>query len=52
MKALSTLLLAVLNEYQYQFHKCADAKILWGALEKRFSGTKNTKRNQKAILKQ
>ncbi|KAJ9546745.1 hypothetical protein OSB04_019288 [Centaurea solstitialis] len=29
-----------------------DAKSLWTALEKRFSGTKSTKRNQKAILKQ
>ncbi|KAI3770768.1 hypothetical protein L6452_01912 [Arctium lappa] len=26
--------------------------MLWNALEKRFSGTKSTKRNQKAILKQ
>ena len=52
MKALSTLLLAIPNEYQHQFHKCADAKILWDALEKRFSGTKNTKRNQKDILRQ
>ncbi|KAJ9539357.1 hypothetical protein OSB04_032090 [Centaurea solstitialis] len=39
MKALSTLLLAIPNEYQHQF-------------KKRFSGTKSTKRNQKAILKQ
>ncbi|KAJ9538359.1 hypothetical protein OSB04_031092 [Centaurea solstitialis] len=45
MKALSTLLLAIPNEYQHQF-------TLWTALEKRFSGTKSTKRNQKAILKQ
>ncbi|KAI3702328.1 hypothetical protein L6452_28063 [Arctium lappa] len=52
MKALSTLLLAIPNEYQHQFCNCADAKILWNALEKRFSGTKSTKRNQKAILKQ
>jgi hypothetical protein len=51
MKALSTLLLAIPNEYQHQFHKCADAKILWDALEKRFSGTKSTKRNQKDILR-
>ena len=40
MKALSTLLLAIPNEYQHQFHKCADVKILWEALEKRFSCTK------------
>ena len=52
MKALSTLLLAIPNEYQHQFHKYTDAKTLWDALEKRFSGTKSTKRNQKAILKQ
>ncbi|KAJ9547017.1 hypothetical protein OSB04_019560 [Centaurea solstitialis] len=52
MKALSTLLLAIPNEYQHQFCNCANAKALWNALEKRFSGTKSTKRNQKAILKQ
>ncbi|KAJ9558160.1 LOW QUALITY PROTEIN: hypothetical protein OSB04_012774 [Centaurea solstitialis] len=51
MKALSTLLLAIPNEYQHQFSRCTDAKALWTALEKRFSGTKSTKRNQKAILK-
>ncbi|KAJ9546168.1 hypothetical protein OSB04_025875 [Centaurea solstitialis] len=42
MKALSTLLLAIPNY----------AKSLWIALEKRFSGTKSSKRNQKALLKQ
>ncbi|KAI3692411.1 hypothetical protein L6452_32226 [Arctium lappa] len=52
MKTLSTLLLAIPNEYQHQFCNCFDAQILWNALEKRFSGTKSTKRNQKAILKQ
>ncbi|KAJ9544783.1 hypothetical protein OSB04_024490 [Centaurea solstitialis] len=45
MKALSTLLLAIPNEYQHQFSNCTDAKALWTALEKRFSGTKSTKRN-------
>ena len=52
MKVLSTLLLAIPNEYQHEFHKCVDAKVLWDALEKKFSGTKSTKRNQKSILKQ
>ncbi|KAJ9566196.1 hypothetical protein OSB04_002162 [Centaurea solstitialis] len=52
MKALSTLLLAIPNEYQHQFSSCTDVKALWTAIEKRFSGTKSTKRNQKAILKQ
>ncbi|KAI3771060.1 hypothetical protein L6452_02213 [Arctium lappa] len=52
MKALSTLLLAIPNEYQHQFCNCSDAQILWNALEKIFSGTKSTKRNRKAILKQ
>ncbi|KAJ9567313.1 hypothetical protein OSB04_003279 [Centaurea solstitialis] len=52
MKALSTLLLAIPNEYQHQFSTYTDAKSLLIALEKRFSGTKSTKRNQKAILKQ
>ncbi|KAJ9553888.1 hypothetical protein OSB04_017933 [Centaurea solstitialis] len=32
--------------------KALNAKSLWTALEKRFSGTKSTKRNQKAIMKQ
>ncbi|KAJ9540861.1 hypothetical protein OSB04_027367 [Centaurea solstitialis] len=52
MKALSTLLLAIPNEYQHQFCTCPDAKSLWNALEKRFYGTKSSKRNQKALLKQ
>ncbi|KAI3680561.1 hypothetical protein L6452_35334 [Arctium lappa] len=52
MKALSTLLLVIPNEYQHQFCNCTDAQMIWNALEKRFSGTKSTKRNQKAILKQ
>ncbi|KAI3669557.1 hypothetical protein L6452_40796 [Arctium lappa] len=52
MKALSTLLLAIPNEYQHQFCNCTDAQMLWNALENRLSGTKSTKRNQKAILKQ
>ncbi|KAI3665307.1 hypothetical protein L6452_43931 [Arctium lappa] len=52
MKVLSTLLLVIPNEYQHQFCNCSDAQILWNSLEKRFSGTKSTKRNQKVILKQ
>ncbi|KAI3701699.1 hypothetical protein L6452_26963 [Arctium lappa] len=52
MKALSTLLLTIPNEYQHQFHHCTDAQILWNALEKRFAGTKSTKRNLRDILKQ
>ncbi|KAI3745655.1 hypothetical protein L6452_08058 [Arctium lappa] len=51
MKALSTLLLAIPNEYQHQFCNCTDAQILWNALEKRFAGTKSTKRNQRDVLK-
>ena len=52
LKALSTLLLAIPNEYQRKFSNCVDAKELWDALEKRFGGTKATKRNQKDVLKQ
>ncbi|KAI3707111.1 hypothetical protein L6452_25336 [Arctium lappa] len=52
MKALSTLLLAIPNEYQHQFCNCTDAQILWNALEKRFVGTKSIKRNQRDVLKQ
>ncbi|KAI3770825.1 hypothetical protein L6452_01970 [Arctium lappa] len=32
MKALSTLLLAIPNEYQHQFCNCTDAEMLWNAL--------------------
>ena len=52
MKALSTLLMAIPNEYLHQFERFGDAKTLWEALERRFAGTKSTKRNQRAILKQ
>ncbi|KAI3735684.1 hypothetical protein L6452_15192 [Arctium lappa] len=52
MKALSTLLLSIPNEYQHQFCNCTDAQILWNALEKRFAGTKSIKRNQRDVLKQ
>ncbi|KAI3729553.1 hypothetical protein L6452_18214 [Arctium lappa] len=52
LKALSTLLLAIPNEYQHQFCNCTDAQILWNALEKRFAGTKSIKRNQRDVLKQ
>ncbi|KAJ9545930.1 hypothetical protein OSB04_025637 [Centaurea solstitialis] len=40
MKALSTLLFAIPNEYQHQFMNCENAKVLWQALEKRFAGPK------------
>ncbi|KAI3771781.1 hypothetical protein L6452_02949 [Arctium lappa] len=52
MKALSTLFLAIPNEYQHQFCNCTDAQVLWNALEKRFARTKSTKRNQRDVLKQ
>ncbi|KAJ9535058.1 hypothetical protein OSB04_un001869 [Centaurea solstitialis] len=43
MKVLSTLLLAIPNEYQHQFINCENAKVLWQALEKTFAGSKSTK---------
>src|SRR5581483_6926644 len=52
IKALSTLLFAIPNEYQHQFRNCDNAKVLWQSLEKIFVGSKSTKRNQKAILRQ
>ncbi|KAI3770849.1 hypothetical protein L6452_01996 [Arctium lappa] len=52
MKALSTLLLAIPNEYQHQFCNYTHAQILWNALEKRFAGTKSIKRNQRDVLNQ
>ena len=36
MKALSTLLLAIPNEYQHHFDKYTNSRELWNALEKRF----------------
>ncbi|KAJ9566450.1 hypothetical protein OSB04_002416 [Centaurea solstitialis] len=40
------------QQYEHQFMNCENAKVLWQALEKRFAGSKSTKRNQKAILRQ
>ncbi|KAI3758876.1 hypothetical protein L6452_06448 [Arctium lappa] len=44
MKALSTLLLPIPNEYQHQCCNCSDAQILWNALEKRFSAEVESKK--------
>jgi hypothetical protein len=51
-QALSTLLIAIPNEYQHKFRNFTNAKLLWAALEKRFGGSESTKRNQRDILKQ
>ncbi|GJX51701.1 ribonuclease H-like domain-containing protein, partial [Tanacetum coccineum] len=52
MKAKSTLLLAIPDEYLLKFHGIKDAKTLWEAIKARFGGNKESKKIQKTILKQ
>ncbi|GJY91049.1 hypothetical protein Tco_0506245 [Tanacetum coccineum] len=52
LKAKSTLLLAILDENLLKFHGIKDAKTLWEAIKTRFGGNKESKKMQKAILKQ
>nr|GFB70243.1 ribonuclease H-like domain-containing protein [Tanacetum cinerariifolium] len=52
MKAKSTLLLAILDEYLLKFHGIKDAKTLWEAIKTIFGGNKESKKMQKTILKQ
>ncbi|GJX47748.1 hypothetical protein Tco_0272938 [Tanacetum coccineum] len=51
LKAKSTLLLAILDEYLLKFHGIKDAKTLWEAIKARFGGNKESKKMQKTILK-
>ncbi|GJY71363.1 hypothetical protein Tco_0475066 [Tanacetum coccineum] len=52
LKAKSTLLLAILDENLLKFHGIKDTKTLWEAIKTRFGGNKESKKMQKAILKQ
>ncbi|GKF77152.1 hypothetical protein Tco_0229622, partial [Tanacetum coccineum] len=52
LKAKSTLLLVIPDEYLLKFHGIKDAKTLWEAIKTRFRGNKESKKMQKTILKQ
>ncbi|GJR66021.1 hypothetical protein Tco_0012086 [Tanacetum coccineum] len=52
LKARSTLLMALPNEYQLKFNSYKDAKTLMHAIENRFGGNAATKKTQKNLLKQ
>nr|GEX23220.1 hypothetical protein [Tanacetum cinerariifolium] len=52
LKARGTLLMALLDKHQLKFNIHKDAKTLMEAIEKRFSGNKETKKVQKTLLKQ
>nr|GEU83460.1 reverse transcriptase domain-containing protein [Tanacetum cinerariifolium] len=52
LKAKSTLMLAIPDEHLLKLHACKDAKSLWEAIKNRFGGNKESKKMQKAILKQ
>nr|GEX99830.1 putative ribonuclease H-like domain-containing protein [Tanacetum cinerariifolium] len=52
LKARGTLLMALPNKHQLNFNSYKDAKTLMKAIEKRFRGSKETKKVQKTLLKQ
>ncbi|GJR47360.1 hypothetical protein Tco_1315463 [Tanacetum coccineum] len=52
LKAISTLLMGILNEHQLKFNSIKDAKSLLQAVEKRFGGNAATKKTQRNLLKQ
>ncbi|GJT20108.1 hypothetical protein Tco_0878814 [Tanacetum coccineum] len=52
LKARSTLLMGIPNEYQLKFKSLKDAKSLLQAVEKRFGGNAATKKTQMNLLKQ
>nr|GEW03200.1 ribonuclease H-like domain-containing protein [Tanacetum cinerariifolium] len=52
LKARGTLLMALPDKHQLKFNIHKDAKSLMEAIEKRFSGNKETKKVQKTLLKQ
>nr|GEY23796.1 hypothetical protein [Tanacetum cinerariifolium] len=52
LKARSTLLMGIPNEYQLKFNSIKDAKSLQQAVEKRFGANAATKKTQKNLLKQ
>nr|GEU34685.1 copia protein [Tanacetum cinerariifolium] len=52
VKARTTLLLALLHEYQLRFSKHKTAQELWAAILKTFDGNEATKKTKKNLLKQ
>nr|GEX99705.1 ribonuclease H-like domain-containing protein [Tanacetum cinerariifolium] len=52
LKARGTLLMALPDKHQLKFNIHKDAKTIMEAIEKRFSGNKDTKKVQKTLLKQ
>ncbi|GJU42434.1 hypothetical protein Tco_1195391 [Tanacetum coccineum] len=51
VKARSTLMMSILNEYQLKFNSIKDAKKLLEAVKKRFGGNEATKKTQRNLLK-
>ncbi|GJY05184.1 ribonuclease H-like domain-containing protein [Tanacetum coccineum] len=52
IKARTTLLMALPEDYLAKFHKMTDAKEMWDAIKSRFGGNDESKKMQKYILKQ
>ncbi|GKF55740.1 hypothetical protein Tco_0166080 [Tanacetum coccineum] len=52
VKAKSTLMMGIPNEYQLKFNSIKDAKLLLEAIEKRFGRNATTKKTQRNLLKQ
>ncbi|GKA96993.1 ribonuclease H-like domain-containing protein [Tanacetum coccineum] len=51
VKARSTLMMGIPNEYQLKLNSIKDAKLLMEAVEKRFGGNATTKKTQRNLLK-
>ncbi|GJX20714.1 ribonuclease H-like domain-containing protein [Tanacetum coccineum] len=51
-KARTILLMAIPKEHLIRFHGIDDAKEIWEAIRTRFGGNANSKKMQKAVLKQ
>ncbi|GKB12797.1 hypothetical protein Tco_0846720 [Tanacetum coccineum] len=51
-KARTLLLMAVPKDHLRRFHGMDDAKEIWAAIKTRFGGNTNSKKMQKAVLKQ
>ncbi|GJW72211.1 hypothetical protein Tco_0129128 [Tanacetum coccineum] len=51
-KARTILLMVIPKEHLRRFHRMDDAKEIWEAIRTRFCGNANSKKMQKAILKQ
>ncbi|GKB88842.1 hypothetical protein Tco_0961114 [Tanacetum coccineum] len=52
MNARTILLMAIPKEHLRRFHGMNDAKEIWKAIRTRFGGNANSKKMQKAVLKQ